>query len=132
MIPLGKEKCVLYSEIAGAVTDLFLNAVLIPVLGATGAAIGTLVAEIVVVAVQWYSIRNDFPDIFFGINIKDISVSCIIAVLASILFHFTGLSDFLKLFFSAILFFAMYLGIMVFLFKNPLLIQYLPFKRQEK
>ena len=89
-------------------------------------------AEIVVVAVQWYSIRNDFPDIFFGINIKDISVSCIIAVLASILFHFTGLSDFLKLFFSAILFFAMYLGIMVFLFKNPLLIQYLPFKRQEK
>ena len=132
LIPLGKEKCVLYSEIAGAVTDLFLNAVLIPVLGATGAAIGTLVAEIVVVAVQWYSIRNDFPDIFFGINIKDISVSCIIAVLASILFHFTGLSDFLKLFFSAILFFAMYLGIMVFLFKNPLLIQYLPFKRQEK
>ena len=42
LVPLGKEKIVLYSEIAGAVTDLILNALLIPVLETSGAAIGTL------------------------------------------------------------------------------------------
>ncbi len=52
-VPLGKEKYVLYSEIAGAITDLILNAILIPSLKATGAAIGTVVAEFVVLLVQF-------------------------------------------------------------------------------
>ena len=59
LIPLGKEKYVLYSEVAGAITDLVLNAVLIPKMGSAGAATGTLIAEIVVLIVQYYSIRNE-------------------------------------------------------------------------
>lgn len=39
LVPLGREKTVLVSEIAGAVTDLILNAILIPLYGAAGAAI---------------------------------------------------------------------------------------------
>ncbi len=58
LVPLGREKQVLYSEIAGAVCDLILNAVLIPFYGAVGAAIGTLVAEIVVLFWQLCSIRD--------------------------------------------------------------------------
>ncbi|MCR5528940.1 MAG: oligosaccharide flippase family protein [Saccharofermentans sp.] len=52
LLPLGKEKYVLYSEIAGAVVDLVLNIWLIPIWGATGAAMGTVVAEFVVLLVQ--------------------------------------------------------------------------------
>ena len=38
LIPMGKEKYVLYSEIAGATINLIINAILIPRLGASGAA----------------------------------------------------------------------------------------------
>lgn len=52
LVPLGMEKQVLYSEIAGAVTDVCINLWLIPSMGARGAAIGTLVAEAVVLLYQ--------------------------------------------------------------------------------
>ncbi len=52
LVPLGLEKHVLYSEIAGAVTDICINLWLIPTMGAKGAAIGTLVAEAVVLLYQ--------------------------------------------------------------------------------
>lgn len=48
LVPLGLEKQVLHSEIAGAVTDICINLWLIPSLGAKGAAAGTLFAEAVV------------------------------------------------------------------------------------
>ena len=58
LLPLGKEKYVLYSEIGGAVVDLALNAVLIPKYGATGASVGTLVAEFTVLIIQIYLMKN--------------------------------------------------------------------------
>ena len=48
LVPLGREKVVLYSEIAGAVVDLIINWILIPSMASAGVAIGTLVAEAVV------------------------------------------------------------------------------------
>lgn len=56
MVPLGREKYVLYSEIAGAVVNLIVNALLIPPLGAAGAAIGTVAAETAVLIVQVFLI----------------------------------------------------------------------------
>ena len=52
ILPLGREKQVLYSEIAGAIVDLVLNTIFIPIYGAAGAALGTLVAEAVVLGWQ--------------------------------------------------------------------------------
>lgn len=52
LVPLGMEKQVLYSEMAGAVTDVCINLWLIPSMGASGAAVGTLVAEAVVLLYQ--------------------------------------------------------------------------------
>lgn len=52
LVPLGKEKLVLYSVIGGAVADFIINLVLIPQMGAAGAATGTLVAEFVVLVFQ--------------------------------------------------------------------------------
>lgn len=51
LVPLGKEKIVLYSEIVGAITDCVINAMLIPRFKASGAAIGTLVAEVAVLKI---------------------------------------------------------------------------------
>lgn len=52
LVPLNKEKHVFYSELLGAVIDILINIWLIPTMGATGAAIGTLVAEAVVLLYQ--------------------------------------------------------------------------------
>lgn len=58
MVPLGREKQVLYSEIAGAIVDLVLNTIFIPIYGAAGAALGTLVAEAVVLGWQCVAIQR--------------------------------------------------------------------------
>ena len=51
-MPLKKEKWTLYSDLIGAVCNLSLNVVLIPVYGALGAAIASLIAEFAVTMVQ--------------------------------------------------------------------------------
>ena len=48
----------LYSELAGGAVDFLLNLILIPRLASTGAAIGTLAAEFVVLVFQYISIRR--------------------------------------------------------------------------
>lgn len=52
MIPLGREKTVLYSVLAGAAVDVAGNLLLIPQYGAAGAAGATLAAETVVFLFQ--------------------------------------------------------------------------------
>ena len=49
---IEKEKYVLYSVIVGAVLDFFLNLLLIPRFGATGASLATTIAEFSVLVVQ--------------------------------------------------------------------------------
>lgn len=52
LYPLGKEKIVIYSTIAGAIVNFIFNIILIPVYSATGAAIATLLAEFAVLSYQ--------------------------------------------------------------------------------
>ena len=52
MVPLGKENLVLYSVILGGITDVILNFILIPKYSATGAALGTVFAELIVLIFQ--------------------------------------------------------------------------------
>ena len=61
LVPMGKEKYVLISEIFGAVLDFGINAIMIPRYGCIGAAIGTTLAEIVVLLVQIIFIRPILP-----------------------------------------------------------------------
>ena len=58
LVPTGQEKKVTLSVTAGGVVDLILNAVLIPKLGAAGAALGTLAAELAVLIIQLYMTRD--------------------------------------------------------------------------
>ena len=68
LVPLGREKTVLVSEIVGAVTDLILNVILIPLYGAAGAAIGTLAAEFAVLVVQYIALRSEVRGAFLDIH----------------------------------------------------------------
>ncbi len=53
-MPLRKEKWTLYSDLAGAVCNLLLNVLLITRFGALGAAIASLIAELVVTSIQMF------------------------------------------------------------------------------
>ena len=84
LVPLGLEKQVLYSEIAGAIVDLILNAILIPKFASSGAAIGTLVAEIVVLIWQLSVIRIRKVNLYSELKAYKIIIALVIAIAASI------------------------------------------------
>lgn len=119
LIPMGKEKIVLYSEIAGAIVNLALNVVLIPVLASSGAAVGTLVAEIIVFIVQYISLKDVVSQSFKKIKYASIFLATFAGSLSCIWTKHLFATPFFILVISAIIFFLVY-GIMLTIVKEPL------------
>lgn len=82
LVPMGLEKYTVISTIFGALTDLILNIILIPLFGTIGAAIGTMVAELVVLIVQVIYLRKR---ISFNINFENIIKILLSSVIAMII-----------------------------------------------
>lgn len=133
LVPLGREKVVLYSEIAGAVTDLVLNALLIPRYASAGAAFGTLVAEAVVLLVQYMALRKEMGFVFRQMPYGKIGLALVLGTAASLLAHpldhalagmavTSWLQHLAVLAVSAILFFGVY-GVTLLLVREPLLLE---------
>lgn len=68
LIPAGKEHRLLQAEIAGAVFNFAANLLLIPLLSGVGAAITTVIAEVIVWILCIYFIRKDLA-MNFGANL---------------------------------------------------------------
>ena len=118
LVPTGREKIVLYSEIAGAIVDLILNAILIPQLKSTGAAIGTLVAELVVFIYQYIALKKEVSDDFRHTSYWKIMIALILASGASFWVKLLPLGNsmlhsFVKLGISGVMFFAVYGAILI-------------------
>lgn len=124
LVPTGREKIVLYSEIVGAVVDVIINALLIPVYASTGAAIGTLVAELAVFIVQYMTLKNEVHDSFKQIHFIKITIALVLASLASLWIKGLGWGDFAMLVISAILFFGVY-GITLLILKEEMILEIL-------
>lgn len=122
LIPTGREKIVLYSEVGGAVVDLIINVLLIPGMKSAGAAIGTLIAELVVLIVQYYALRKEVGYAFRCIEYWKIVTGLLIGIVMSYGIQYTGLSNFLSLLISAVLFFGSY-GLLLLLTKERLSIE---------
>lgn len=108
LVPLGREKTVLYSEIVGAVVDLALNALLIPSMASAGAAIGTLMAELAVFIYQFIALRKDVSEAFRSVKYWKIITGIVIASAVSILTKYLHVRVFITLVISAIVFFGIY------------------------
>ena len=122
MVPLGREKQVLYSEIAGAIVDLVLNTIFIPIYGAAGAALGTLVAEAVVLGWQCVAIRDLKMGIFQKLPYGKILIAVGLGSAASFWVKLLGISVFPTLVISAVCFFGVY-GIVMTVLKDSLVIE---------
>ena len=85
LIPLCMEKVTVIGAIVGAIIDLIINFLLIPKFGASGAAIGTLVAEIGVVGVHFWSLRNELKYLTIKRELIKIIISAGLSIFVYIL-----------------------------------------------
>ena len=105
LTPLGEEKKVVISVLAGAM----LNLVLIPKMGSTGAATSTLLAEAMVVLVQARYLKKEWKQMLAGLGLGKILFPLAAATGVGILLaRQIHLSPFFTLLVSAIAFFGVY------------------------
>jgi len=122
LVPLGREKAVLYSEICGTVTNLVANSVLIPLLAATGAAIGTVAAEGAVLMIQCFYLKKDLSRLFGAIQMWNIILCSFVAAMCSSWLKLLSLNNFLTMCISSLIFFGLYVvGMMIS--RNPIVIE---------
>jgi len=122
LIPIGKEKIVLYSQIAGAIVNLTINAILIPKFASSGAAIGTLAAELVVFAVQFFVLKDISALVFKQIFNFKLAISLVSASILSIWVKALNLPSIKICIISACIFFGVY-GLLLNIFREPLVIE---------
>ncbi len=111
LVPQGREKAVLISVVIGAVVDLIINIILIPQIGATGAAIGTVVAEGVVFIVQMAMLKDMAGKLFAEISYIKIILGIITGAGLSFWVKLLELQAFPALVISAVLFFGGYAAV---------------------
>ena len=122
LVPMGREKTVLYSQIAGATTDLILNLILIPKYAAAGAAFGTMMAEIAVLIVQQIALNKEVTPAYKNVHYVPIVLGLLAGTAASFWVPQLALSSFFTLAVSAILFFGAY-AIVLLLLREPLAVE---------
>lgn len=120
LVPTNREKITTYSTVAGAIVNLIVNTLAIPFLGASGAALGTVVAELTVLLFQLYFLKNEIFKMVRGIQIWKILLANICSTLVLVIFNqkLVLLSNFFTLLITAILFFSVYLLILLVLKEN--------------
>ena len=113
LIPLEREGEVLKSEVFGAIVNVVLNWMLIPVLAAKGAAIGTVMAELTVLFVQFYATKEILWKKFKRIRIYEYIASMSAAIIMSVFFSSFMDGVFIKLVISSVVFFLTYYCVML-------------------
>ena len=122
LIPLGKERIVLYSEIAGAIVDVIINIILIPKMASLGATIGTLIAEAVVWIIQFISLYGLVVDSYKQIRYIPLLLALVLSSAGSFWIKVLELGNFLTLLISAVLFFGIY-SLVLTIAKEPLILE---------
>ena len=122
LIPMGKEKVVLYSEIWGAIVDVIINAMLIPKYASAGAAIGTLIAEFVVFVVQFRSLKDEVKGAFKRIHYGRILIAILLSSIGSLWIKHFFVGNFKVLVISAAAYFGIY-GIVLLLFREEMVVE---------
>lgn len=121
LMPLGNELFFMISTISAALLNILLNFIFIPMCGIEGAAITTLIAELIVVLISLKKVRMD---IYIHIDIKDL-IKCILGGLAIVLIcvvvSFTVQSSVIRLILSGTISAPTYFGIL-YLLKHDVVI----------
>ncbi len=124
LIPVGREKRYTQSVVVGLFINLTMNALLIPYIGALGAAIGTLITE--VWNVVWMGSGGfDFvKQVLKNVSFRGYFLAMVVAGAFSILFasKLTEISVFFQLVITSVVYFGIYFLFLLFN-KEPLLLK---------
>lgn len=125
LIPSNRENCTTISTVAGAAVNLAVNAAAIPRFAASGAAVGTVSAELTVLAVQVIFVRKELLSMIGGMQIYKIILSNLIAgiVLVAVKYGLPVHHSFIQLSVTSLVFFAAY-GLCLILFKEEFAFEY--------
>lgn len=121
LVPMDREKQIVFSTIIGAVIGGIINLFAIPHLGVNGAAIANLCAECAVVVAQIILLRKFIFPILAKINIWKMLIALFISTGVTLLIPFNS-NKIINLLLSSILFFGSYL-ISLLLLKEPMVYQ---------
>jgi len=123
LIPMGKDRQLLYAVVYGTFTSLLLNLILIPLLKHNGAAISNLIAETVVLFACYFFVKKHISIV---IPYKEIIINIIIC-LPFVGFVFISryllTSSILILFISITISAFYYIMIQILIRKNPIMIE---------
>ena len=122
LVPLGQEKIVLYSEIAGVIVDCVINMLMIPHFASSGASFGTLIAELVVLLIQLFFLKERVIPLFKDIKYNVLVTAIVAASILSAPIMFLKLENLLTIILSSIIFFGVYTKIL-FIFKEPIIME---------
>ncbi len=120
LVPAGKEQTVMYSTIAGAIVDVILNLILIPRLASTGAALGTVAAELTVLIVQYTVLKKDYLFMSDKIKKAPFIAGLIISSMCALPVKLLSLNAFLTMIMSAVIFFGVYVIVLIII-KEPMM-----------
>lgn len=117
LVPQDKEIVVVHSVTLGAIVNVISNSILIPILGVSGAAIGTLIAECIVTLYQGYYLREFLSTIFKELSYLKLLVSGMLSgVITFVVFSHIAITNvFIELIFSAGIFAIIYLSFLLLL-----------------
>lgn len=121
LVPMDREKQIVFSTIIGALVGGIINIFAIPHLGVNGAAIANLCAECAVVIIQIILLRKFIFPILAKINIWKMLIALFISTGVTLLIPFNS-NEIINLLLSSILFFGSYL-ISLLLLKEPMVHQ---------
>lgn len=117
----GQDKSLFVSVTAGMLVSLIFNLIAIPFLQEKGAALATLVAEVVVTSLTYYFVKKKLNiSINYGLLVKAFLASTIFVPIAYILQQ-SNLSSLLILIIGVPICFVIYIGLQLWVFKNKLI-----------
>lgn len=113
LVPLGREKIVFLSVLGGAISDFVINMIFIPQQGALGAAIGTVIAEFIVLLIQYLGYRNVVNKMIVAVKFWKIVIASSIAGIVSFPISILNFTPIIKLMFSFIIYLLVYAIILI-------------------
>lgn len=122
LYPLGRDKEVVYSVAAGAIFAFILNLILIPYFAHIGAAIATLISELVVLIAQIILISKEYRILMPFKTISKYFIATLILAILIILIKFGTKQYWLRLFIAVPTGVFLYFGVLLLL-KEALVIE---------
>lgn len=133
ILPRGMEQKYCVITIISAIVDIIINFILIPRFGALGAAIGTLVAEVLGLLLQVCLIKDEVTQIWTHISKRALILSAVLAFIIecirNLIWHGSG-NSLIDIAISGIVFFGSYVLFLWFT-KDTLFLEFLKRSRKQ-